>query len=191
MDLLRRQLANLLTGVRVVLTPAFIIAAWRADASATCGVSAALTFVIIAASDVWDGRLARRFGSASEGGRAFDHLADIAFILGALSTYAVQALVPWWVPAAIAASFAFYVFDSWSLSGGGATALIGSRLGHVAGICNYAVIGILAFNDSAGIHLLPTSFLAKLFWLVPLYSAAAVISRLASRHTGVSAIEPA
>ncbi len=191
MDLLRRQSANLLTGVRVLLTPVFIAAGWRADASALCGVSAAATFVIIAASDVWDGRLARRYGSASPSGRMFDHIADIAFILGALSMYALQAAIPWWVPAAIAASFAFYVIDSWSLSGAGAATLIGSRIGHLAGICNYALVGVLAFNDTAGIHALPPSLLAKLFWLVPVYSAAAVISRVASRHGGVSAVEPA
>ncbi len=191
MDLLRRQSANLLTGVRVVLTPAFIAAGWCADASALCGVSAAATFVIIAASDVWDGRLARRYGSASHSGRVFDHIADIAFILGALSTYALQLLVPWWVPATIAASFAFYVIDSWSLSAAGAATLIGSRIGHVAGICNYVLVGVLAFNDTAGIHALPPPVLAKLFWLVPAYSLAAVISRVASRHAGVSAVEPA
>ncbi len=191
MNLLRRQSANLLTGVRVVLTPAFIVATARADANTMWGVGAAIAFVIIAASDVWDGRLARRYGSASPNGRVFDHLADIVFIVGALSMYGLQALVPWWVPAAIAASFAVYVFDSWSVSGAGTATLVGSRIGHLAGICNYVLVGVLAFNNSAGIHLLPTAFLSKLFWLVPLYSAAAVISRLASRHAGVSAIEPA
>jgi len=176
---LRLQAANLLTGLRLVLTPAFIALAWHA------GPGAALLFVVIAASDVWDGRLARRYGSASRTGRAFDHVADIGFILSASSMYALQSLVPWWVPAAIGGSFAFYVIDSWSLSAA-APALIGSRVGHLAGICNYSLIGVLVFNNTAGIHLLPPAFLDKLFWLVPLYSAAAVISRLAARRPAVS-----
>jgi hypothetical protein len=48
----------------------------------------------------------------------------------------------------------------------------------VGGICNYALVGILAFNNTASLHLLPPETLAKLFWLVPLYSAASVVSRL-------------
>jgi phosphatidylglycerophosphate synthase len=173
---LRLQAANLLTGLRLALTPLFIALAWHAGPA---GWGAGLLFVVIAASDVWDGRLARRYGSASRTGRTFDHVADIGFILGATSMYALQSLVPWWVPATIGGSFAFYVIDSWSLSAA-APALIGSRVGHLAGICNYSLIGILVFNNTAGIHLLPPAFLHRLFWLVPLYSAAAVLSRSAA-----------
>jgi phosphatidylglycerophosphate synthase len=180
---LRLQAANLLTGLRLALTPAFIALAWHAGAA---GWGAGVLFVVIAASDVWDGRLARRYGSASRTGRTFDHVADIGFIVGASSMYALQSLVPWWVPAAISGSFAFYVLDSWSLSAATARTLVGSRVGHLAGICNYSLIGVLVFNNTAGIHLLTPAFLDKLFWLVPLYSAAAVISRLAARRPAVS-----
>jgi CDP-diacylglycerol--glycerol-3-phosphate 3-phosphatidyltransferase len=175
---LRLQAANLLTGLRLAMTPVFIALAWDARAA---GWGAGLLFVVIAASDVWDGRLARRYGSAGRVGRIFDHVADITFILGASSMYALQSLVPWWVPAAIGGSFAFYVIDSWLLSAA-APALIASRVGHVAGICNYALIGVLAFNNITEIHLLSAAFLGKLFLLVPLYSAAAVITRLAARR---------
>jgi phosphatidylglycerophosphate synthase len=180
---LRLQAANLVTGLRLALTPVFIALACRAGAA---GWGAGLLFVVIAASDVWDGRLARRYGTASRTGRTLDHVADIGFILSASSMYAVQSLVPWWVPAAIGGSFAFYVIDSWALSAA-APALIGSRVGHLAGICNYSLVGILVFNNTAGIHLLPPALLDKLFWLVPFYSAAAVLSRLAARRPAVSA----
>ena len=179
---LRLQAANLVTGLRLALTPVFIALAWHAG---RVGWGAGLVFVVIAASDVWDGRLARRYGSASRTGRTFDHVADIGFILSASSMYTLQSLVPWWVPAAIGASFAFYVIDSWSQRVA-APALIGSRVGHLAGICNYSLIGIQVFNNTAGMHLLPPACLDKLFWLVPLYSAAAVLSRLAARRLAVS-----
>lgn len=179
---LRLQAANLLTGLRLALTPAFITLAWPAERAAW---DAALLFVVIAATDVWDGRLARRYGTVSRIGRTCDNVADISFILGALSMYALQSLVPWWVPAAVGGSFAFYVVDSWSLSASAPT-LIGSRVGHLAGICNYALVGTLAFNNTARIHLLSAAFLEKLFWLVPLYSAAAVLSRLAGRRPAAS-----
>jgi phosphatidylglycerophosphate synthase len=160
------------------LTPAFVAAVWCAPRVAGLGAAAAGLFVLIAASDVLDGRLARRYGSESSVGRVVDHLADIGFILAALSTYVVQRLLPWWVPAAAGGAFVFYVLDSWAHGGSDTPRLIGSRVGHLGGICNYGLVGILAFNNTASLHLLPPEILAKLFWLVPLYSAGSVLSRL-------------
>lgn len=170
--------ANLLTGLRVVLTPAFVAAVWRAPQAPGLGLVAGGLFVIIAATDLLDGRVARRHGNESNAGRMFDHVADIGFILCALSTYAFQLLTPWWVPAAAGGAFAFYAFDSWAHGGDGPPRLRGSRVGHVGGICNYALVGILVFNNTASLHLLTPDMLATLFWLVPLYSAASVLSRL-------------
>ncbi|MFI5395241.1 MAG: CDP-alcohol phosphatidyltransferase family protein [Candidatus Binatia bacterium] len=187
---MRAQSGNLLTGLRVVLTPAFVAAVWFADAASVLRPASGLLFLVIAATDVWDGRLARRYGHESSAGRTFDHLADIGFILCALSTYVLQSQAPWWVPAAVGGSFVFYVFDSWARGGWGAPSLIGSRIGHVAGICNYSLVGVLAFNNTAAIHLLPPSILSKLFWLVPLYSAAAVLSRAVARNPRQLRSEP-
>lgn len=177
--------ANALTGLRILLTPVFVVAAWRAEAAPSFGIVAAGVFGVIAASDVWDGRVARRFGSESRGGRVFDHFADIAFIVPALSAYAALGIAPWWVPAAVTASFAFYVLDSWSRATAGAASLIGSRIGHAAGVLNYSLIGVLVCNNSAGMHLLSGSVLTALYWFVPVYSAAAVAARLATRHEAV------
>jgi phosphatidylglycerophosphate synthase len=170
--------ANALTGLRVVLTPAFVVAVWRGDAHIVTGVLAVAIFAIAAASDVFDGRLARRWGSATNGGRAFDHFADIGFILAALSTYAALGTTPWWVPAVIAVTFAFYVLDSWSYPGTGALRLVSSRIGHASGVLNYGLVGILVCNNTAGIQLLSAAVLRELFWLVPIYSTLAVVARL-------------
>ena len=179
---LRAHAANALTALRVVLTPVFARLVYVGDTT-LAGVLAAAIFAAVAASDVWDGRIARHWHSASPAGRAFDHFADISFILVALATYAALGIAPWWVPASIAASFLFYVVDSWSRSAvpGG---LIGSRIGHAAGVLNYALIGVLVGNDTVGIHLLSDGVLRVLFWLVPLYSGLAVGARLATRGTG-------
>lgn len=174
--------ANALTAVRVLLTPVFAVAVCAASGASIVGGLACVVFVIVAASDVVDGRLARHWGSASDGGRTFDHLADIGFILTALSTYAFLGIAPWWVPATIGASFAFYVFDSRSRATIGSPGLIGSHIGHVAGILNYSLVGVLVFNNTAGIHLLLEAILDKLFWLVPIYSTLAVAARLAGRR---------
>jgi phosphatidylglycerophosphate synthase len=174
--------ANMLTGGRVVLTPVFAGAVALAAHMPACGRLAAAVFAIVALSDVLDGRLARRWGTANADGRTFDHLADITFILAALVTYARVSIVPWWVPAAVAGSFGFYVFDSWAHTSVGSRNLLGSRVGHAAGVLNYALIGVVVFNNTVGIGLLSPALLRKLCWLVPLYSVAAVVTRLAGRR---------
>ena len=176
--------ANALTGTRVLLTPIFVGSICAATTRALCGWVAVLVFAAVAASDVIDGRLARRLGAASSAGRTFDHLADIGFILAALWTYTRLGLVPWWVPAAIAASFTFYAIDSWSrpTARGG---LIGSRVGHIGGVCNYVLIGVLVCNDSAAIHALSDATLRLMFCLVPIYSGLAMATRLSARAAPV------
>jgi len=183
--------ANLLTATRVLLTPFFILTVWLADRALAFGLTAVAIFAVVAATDFLDGRAARRWGSDSSAGRVFDHFADIGFLVFALTAYVGVGLAPWWVPAAVAGSFAFYVFDSRQLrrrpSVGNQRAatptLIGSRLGHIGGVCNYVLVGVLVCNNSARIHLLSPAFLSLLFGLVPLYSGAAVVTRILARRT--------
>ncbi|MGH7789679.1 MAG: CDP-alcohol phosphatidyltransferase family protein [Candidatus Binatia bacterium] len=175
---MRRQVANLVSLLRLVLTLPFLDAVGRAAHGAS-GWPAAGYFAAIALSDFVDGRIARRFGAASRGGRVLDHGADIVFLLSALGLYAALGLAPWWVPAAVAASFGVYVVDSARRSGGRPT-LIGSRLGHLGGVGNYVVVGVLVGNETVGLHWLPPVVLSALFALVPLYSGASILSRLAA-----------
>jgi phosphatidylglycerophosphate synthase len=184
---LRPHSANALTAGRVLLTPVFVALVRAAPGTPLLGRLAVVVFAAIAASDVVDGRLARRWGSESNSGRTFDHLADICFIQAALWTYTRLGLVPWWVPAGIAASFAFYVVDSWSRPRARGT-LTGSRLGHLGGVCNYVLIGVLVCNDSAAIRALSDSTLHVLFGLVPIYSGLAMATRLSARRVPALAV---
>ena len=179
--------ANTLTAARMLLTPVFVALICAAPATPLLGWFAVVIFAAIAASDVIDGRLARRWGSESNVGRTFDHLADIGFILAALWTYTRLGLVPWWVPAAIAASFAFYVIDSWSRPTARGS-LVGSRVGHIGGVCNYVLVGVLVCNDSAAIRALADPTLHVLFCLVPIYSGLAVATRLSARSVPAPAV---
>ncbi len=172
---LARHAANAVSALRVALTPAFLWCVWRAQRGGS-GWAAVGVFAVAAASDFADGRLARRWGAESAVGRALDHGADIAFILAALALYVWLGIAPWWVPASIAAAFAAYVADSLRRSAP-RPVLIGSRIGHLGGICNYVLVGILAVNDTLGLGWLPTSVLRVLFALVLLYSAASIASR--------------
>jgi phosphatidylglycerophosphate synthase len=175
--------ANALTALRMLLTPVFVVLVAAAPTQRAWGVLAVVVFTLAAASDVADGRLARRFGSAGSTGRIFDHLADITFILVALTTYVAMGIAPWWVPAAIAAAFASYAINSWVLrTPPNSTPLPVARyVGHVGGVCNYVLIGILVCNNSAGVLLFSARELGWFFVTVPIYSGLAIVATAASR----------
>jgi phosphatidylglycerophosphate synthase len=174
---------DLLTFGRLAVTLPFLYAfAAGLGGSTPAGVLAGLMFAFAAASDYFDGKLARRAGMANERGRVWDSAADILFIEGALVTATVLGRVPWWVPASIAASFGWYVLDSWFLTRARPQrTLIGSRLGHLGGVCNYVLVGVLTYNDALGLRLLGDAFLRGLYLLVPIYSVAAIGARLIGR----------
>lgn len=175
-------MANAVTALRLLLAPLFIACVVRAQTAPALGWVAGALFAVAAWSDVADGRLARRRGTASDRGRVLDHFADITFILGGLGTYVYLGIAPWWVPAAIATAFSIYVIDSWVRTAPVKPTLIGSRIGHAGGVANYVLIGVLVFNDSAGLYWLPPALVQLLFVLVPLYSGAGIAVRfLASR----------
>jgi phosphatidylglycerophosphate synthase len=179
-----RHAGDLLTALRIAATPLFLVLVWAAPRRTTAGWAAAVVFAAMAASDIFDGRLARRAGAASPGGRALDHGADILFVVSALSTYAALGVTPWWVPATIAAAFATYAYDARYGGLAGRRPSSRSRIGHTGGVLNYALIGVLVCNESAAIRWLSHEVLLALYALVPVYSAAAIIGRFRfSRHT--------
>jgi phosphatidylglycerophosphate synthase len=141
------NLAHILTSVRLVLTPIFLSAinasAQQPDAWSIGGV--VVLFLVICASDYYDGPVARALGLSSDAGKVFDNLADITFLLVSLSYLVHCGVVPWWIPTAIAIAFGQYTVDSWLLSGKGtAVALVSNPIGHWAGIFNYIFTGVCA-----------------------------------------------
>lgn len=169
-------MANLVTGLRALLVLPFVGCVVAAESQRAWGWLAGVLFGIAAASDVIDGPMARRAGTASNSGRFYDHFADIIFVMVALSSYTLLGIVPWWVPSSIAASFGYYVIDSLRRTVR-QPSLIGSQLGHWGGVANYVLIGVLVFNHSAGIDVLPEWLMMAMFGLVPLYSLGAVAAR--------------
>jgi len=169
--------ANALTALRVACTP-LLVACVLAEPSWFTRLSAPILFAVAASTDYLDGRVARRRGTDSAAGRWFDHLADIGFILTVLGSYVAVGVVPWWVPVSIAGAFAFYVSDS--LRGSAPDdppRLIASRLGHLGGVFNYVLIGILVGNETLGLRWLPEIVLRACFVAVPVYSLAGAAAR--------------
>lgn len=175
----RRHAANLLSLLRVALAPAFAVAVTAAERGAS-GWWAALLFALVAISDAFDGRVARRFGTVSGAGRALDHGADIIFLLTALGTYVGVGAIPWWVPASVAASFGCYVVDArWPPPA--PPRWRADRVGHLGGVGNWVLVGVLIGNRTVGLAWLPPPVMLALCAAVPLYSAAAIAGRLAAR----------
>jgi phosphatidylglycerophosphate synthase len=96
-----------------------------------------------AASDFIDGRLARRTGSSGQFGRWLDAIADIVFVLTALSCEARAGAIPAYIPVLIALSFAQYALDSVVILG--AATPVASRLGHWGGVINFLLVIALAW----------------------------------------------
>jgi phosphatidylglycerophosphate synthase len=99
-----------------------------------------VVFGLAAASDYLDGIVARRTGPTRHGA-VLDNLADVAFVLSGTGAGAALGLLPVAVPLAIAAAFGAYVLASLARPRRG---LARSALGHAAGVCNFAVVGLVA-----------------------------------------------
>lgn len=178
---LRLHAANGITALRVAATPLFVLAVVERTRGGPAWPAVAL-YAVAAASDFADGRVARRWSAESRSGRLLDHFADIGFLVAALTTYAAIGAAPALVPLSVATSFAVYVASSWIGASATRLHLAGSRVGHLAGIANWVVTGILVFNETLALHWLPPPVLRAVYWLVPAYSAAAILTRLVPRN---------
>src|ERR1700731_4183178 len=133
---LRAQTANLLSASRIALAIAWLLAFEAGYAGAAIFGSLAIAGAI---SDLLDGQVARRMGIEGGVGRWLDSLADIIFVLTALSCEAWAGAIPFYIPILIAMSFSQYAIDSMLLSG----APIKNPLGHFGGVINFAMVIVL------------------------------------------------
>jgi phosphatidylglycerophosphate synthase len=127
-------MAHALTTVRLLLVLPFalLMAQGEAHHAALAGVLLAVAI----ATDVLDGVIARRRGTASAAGGLFDHTTDCLFVAAGLAGGAGRGAFPWALPALVVAAFAQYVTDSYWLHRG--RSLRGSRLGRWNGILYFA-----------------------------------------------------
>ena len=129
----RFNFAHLLTSVRLVLTPVFLLAIEYSRQQPTlfrAGCVGGL-LVVICASDYYDGPIARALGLSSDRGKILDNLADITFLLVTLTYLTYGGIVPWWIPCAVGCAFGQYALDSWWLSRRDMIiALVSNPIGH-------------------------------------------------------------
>ncbi len=96
------NLANVLTGVRLVLVPIFLCALFVGNGHETVArIVAFLIFAVACITDRFDGLLARNYGMATEFGAFVDPIADKALIGSALVGLSMLGDLPWWVTVVI------------------------------------------------------------------------------------------
>jgi phosphatidylglycerophosphate synthase len=130
-------MANALTAIRLLLIAPF--AALMAAPGARAAAWAGLVLAAAIASDLLDGMIARRRGTASSAGRLFDHTTDVLFVTSGLAAGALRGAFPWILPVLVAAAFAQYAIDSYWLDR--ARQLRPSRLGRYNGILYFVPLG--------------------------------------------------
>ena len=106
-------MANALTALRLL---AVAPAAWAfAHAGTVPAWQLAVLVIVAIASDLLDGRVARRLGTASPGGMLFDHSTDCLFVTSGLAGAATAGLLPVALPILVPIAFSQYVLDSYFL----------------------------------------------------------------------------
>ena len=103
-------MANLLTAIRLLITiPTALSVAliWVLPPAVPV-----LMIVVAIVTDYYDGKVARRLGTASPGGQLFDHTTDFLFVTSALFGAAYADLLTPILPVLIVIAFSQYVLDS-------------------------------------------------------------------------------
>jgi CDP-diacylglycerol--glycerol-3-phosphate 3-phosphatidyltransferase len=161
-------MANLLSSARLALALPFAWLVLQAHPAA------AALFAFAVASDLVDGPLARRRGTASALGRALDHGADFAFVSAGLWAAAWRGSLTLLLPGAIAVAFAQYVLDSYLLHR--EPGLRMSRLGRWNGVLYFVPLGGVCLAD-VGVPGLETATRASA-WVLVATSAVSIADRL-------------
>jgi CDP-diacylglycerol--glycerol-3-phosphate 3-phosphatidyltransferase len=98
------NLANMLTGLRLVLVPVFLLALFAGNGhDTTSRVVAAVIFAVAVITDRFDGALARSYGMVTEFGTLADPIADKTLVGAALIGLSMLGDLPWWVTVVILA----------------------------------------------------------------------------------------
>ena len=93
---------NLLTGMRLVLVPIFLLFLFAGDGHETASrITAFVIFAVAVITDRLDGSLARSYGVTSEFGKLADPIADKMLIGAALIGLSMLGDLPWWVTVVI------------------------------------------------------------------------------------------
>jgi phosphatidylglycerophosphate synthase len=166
--------ANGLTALRLLAAPALVLAICTGRA-----VAALALFVGAVATDLLDGRVARRFGETSALGGLLDHATDALFVSAGLGALAAMGRVPTVLPVLILTAFVQYALDS-QLRLGKSAGLRGSALGRWNGIAYFVLLGIPVVRDGLGLAWPSDALVERLAWGLVVTTLVSMGSRLAA-----------
>jgi phosphatidylglycerophosphate synthase len=184
--------ANGLTFARLALAPVLV----------TCVLAGAplvgsLVFALAVATDVADGRLARRRAEATPFGGVLDHAVDAAFVTAGTAALAAQGALPAPLAPLIALAFLQYALDSrvgnrgnhgdvprveTSAAAGTAPAaprggLLGSALGRWNGIAYYVAVAVPLVRDALALGWPGPALVRALGWGLVATTALSMLDR--------------
>jgi CDP-diacylglycerol---glycerol-3-phosphate 3-phosphatidyltransferase len=135
------NIANVLTGVRLLLVPVFLVVLFTEDGTDTgWRLAATGVFALAAITDRFDGELARSRGLVTAFGTIADPIADKALTGAALIGLSMLAQVPWWVTIVIMGrELGITVLRFWVLRHG---IIPASRGGKAKTLCQAVAIGL-------------------------------------------------
>lgn len=93
------SIPNMLTILRIVLTPVFLYLLWLNTPGSYLG--AFFVFLVASLSDYADGKIARKYGYSSEFGKYMDPLADKVLISSTFIAFGLMGFAPWWMIAVV------------------------------------------------------------------------------------------
>ena len=135
------NIANILTGVRLLLLPVFLVVLFVEDGTDTgWRLAATGVFALAAITDRFDGELARSRGLVTAFGTIADPIADKALTGAAFIGLSVLAQLPWWVTIVIMGrEVGITVLRFWVLRHG---IIPASRGGKAKTLCQAIAIGL-------------------------------------------------
>jgi cardiolipin synthase (CMP-forming) len=132
-------------------------------------------FALAVATDLADGRVARRFGEASALGGFLDHATDATFVATGIASLAYVGIAPAPLAPLVLAAFAQYALDSRALAG---RPLRASALGRWNGIAYFVLLGIPVVRDGLTIGWPADALVRVLGWALVATTCASMTDRL-------------
>jgi CDP-diacylglycerol--glycerol-3-phosphate 3-phosphatidyltransferase len=90
-------LPNALTVLRLVLVPVFVVLLFVHPTDFGWRMAATVAFGVAILTDLFDGRIARRYDLVSDFGKIWDPIADKALTGAAFISLSILGELPWWV----------------------------------------------------------------------------------------------
>lgn len=177
------MMAHALTGLRLLLVAPTAIGMARPDLLPPVWLLGCILLAIT--TDLLDGIVARRMGTASAAGQLFDHGTDCLFVTAVLAAAAYAGLLTPILPVLVALAFAQYVLDSHLLHRD--KVLRGSFIGRWNGIGYFVPVLVLAVA-----RLEPPAIAEMLFhaatvlaWLLVITTLLSIADRILARRRNV------